>query len=125
MKRLLVDTHALLWWLKNDPSLSPTGRGELAAPANEVLVSTASIWEIAVKRSQGRLTVPEPLLEVIEREGFTWLPVSAAHAWAASELPLHHRDPFDRLLVVQAQIEDVAIVTADPHFDAYDVSTSW
>jgi PIN domain nuclease of toxin-antitoxin system len=125
LKRLLVDTHALLWWLKNDPSLSPTGRAELAAPANEVLVSTASIWEIAVKRSQGRLTVPEPLLEVIEREGFTWLLVSPVHAWAVSELPLHHRDPFDRLLIAQAQIEDVAIVTADSHFDAYDVSTSW
>jgi PIN domain nuclease of toxin-antitoxin system len=123
--RLLVDTHALLWWLIDHPSLPPAARAEIGAARNEALVSTASVWEIAIKRSLGKLTVPDDLLEVIVGEGFNWLPVSAEHAWAVAGLPRHHDDPFDRLLISQARAERIPIVTGDERFDAYEVDTRW
>jgi PIN domain nuclease of toxin-antitoxin system len=125
VSRLLVDTHALLWWLIDDPALSPTAREALADPANEPLVSAASMWEIAIKRSLGKLTGPDDLPDRIADEGFAWLPVSAAHAWQVRDLPPHHRDPFDRLLVAQALAERVPIVTADTRFDDYGVDVRW
>jgi PIN domain nuclease of toxin-antitoxin system len=125
VSRLLVDTHALLWWLIDDPALSPTAREALADPANEPLVSAASAWEIAIKRSLGKLTGPDDLPDRIADEGFAWLPVSAAHAWQVRDLPPHHRDPFDRLLVAQALVERVPIVTPDTRFDAYGVDVRW
>lgn len=125
MSRLLVDTHVLLWWLTDSAALSPTARELLADPANEPLVSTASVWEIAIKRSLGKLAAPEDLPDRIADEGFSWLAISAPHAWEVRALPAHHRDPFDRLLVAQALTERLPLITADPSFDAYGVDTRW
>lgn len=125
MSRLLVDTHAVLWWLTDAPELSDAARATLADPANDVLVSTASIWEIAIKRALGKLTVPDDLPDEIEAAGFGWLGISAEHAWQVRDLPAYHRDPFDRLLVAQALVEHVPIVSADPHFAPYGVDACW
>lgn len=125
MSRLLLDTHALLWWLTDDPALSATAREVLADPVNEPLVSAASVWEIAIKRSLGKLTAPNDLPDRIAEQGFSWLPVSAAHAWQVRELPAHHRDPFDRLLIAQALVERLAIITTDAHFNDYDIEVYW
>ena len=125
MSRVLVDTHVLLWWLIDDPALSPAARDAIADPVNEPLVSAASVWEIAIKRSLGKLTAPDDLLDRIADEGFAWLPISANHAWQVGELPLHHRDPFDRILVAQALIERLPIVTTDSHFGQYGVQVRW
>lgn len=125
MSRLLVDTHALLWWLADDPRLPGAARELLADPGNDALVSTASLWEVAIKRRLGKLTVEDDFPAVVTQSGFAWLPVSPAHAWAVHDLPLHHRDPFDRLLVVQATLERVAIVTGDEQLAAYGVDVRW
>ena len=125
MSRLLVDTHALLWWLADDPALSAAARAAIADGANEPLVSAASLWEIAIKQSLGKLTVPHDLPETIASEGFAVLAVDAQHAWRVRELPLHHRDPFDRLLVAQALTQQIPIVTTDPQFAAYGVNVRW
>lgn len=125
MSRLLLDTHALLWWLTDDPALSAPAREAIADPTNEPLVSTASVWEIAIKRSLGKITAPDDLPSRITDEGLPWLPISADHAWQVRELPLHHRDPFDRLLVAQALTERVSVVTTDPRFEPYGVEVLW
>lgn len=125
MTRLLVDTHALLWWLADDPALSRAARDRIADPANELLVSAASVWEIAIKRSLGKLTAPDDLPDQILGEGFAWLPVGPEHAWRVRTLPPHHRDPFDRLLVAQALVEHMALVSADAHLAGYGVEVQW
>jgi PIN domain nuclease of toxin-antitoxin system len=125
LTRLLVDTHALLWWLDDDPALSAPARAAIADPANEPLVSVASIWEIAIKRSLGKLEVPADLPEHVAAGGFGWLPVTAEHAWDVRALPRHHGDPFDRLLVAQTRCEEVPLVSRDERFAAYGVSVIW
>lgn len=125
MSRLLVDTHALLWWLTDDAELSPAAREAIVDPVNEPLVSTATVWEIAIKRSLGKLTAPDDLPDRIAGGGFAWLPVTALHAWQVRELPMLHRDPFDRLLVAQALTERTPVVTADARFEAYGVTALW
>jgi PIN domain nuclease of toxin-antitoxin system len=125
VSRLLVDTHVLLWWLTDDSRLSPAARDALADPENEPLVSIASLWEVAIKRSLGKLTAPEDLPDRISTEGFSWLALSPDHAWAVRQLPMHHRDPFDRLLAAQALIERIPLVTADPRFQPYGVDLRW
>ena len=125
MSRLLVDTHALLWWLTDDRALSRTAREALADPANEPLVSAASVWEIAIKRSLGKLSAPEDLPERISEEGFSWLAISPAHAWQVRELPAHHHDPFDRMLIAQALTEHVPVITTDSRFTEYGVEIRW
>jgi PIN domain nuclease of toxin-antitoxin system len=125
VSRLLVDTHVLLWWLTDDLALSPVARDAIADPVNEPLVSAASLWEIAIKRSLDKLTAPDDLPDRIVDEGFRWLPVSANHAWQVRELPLHHRDPFDRILVAQALIERLPVITTDAHFGQYGVQVRW
>jgi PIN domain nuclease of toxin-antitoxin system len=125
VSRLLVDTHALLWWLTDDPALSPAARDAIADPANEPLVSTACVWEIAIKCSLGKLTAPDDLPERISDGGFAWLPISAKHAWLVRDLPMHHSDPFDRVLVAQALIERLPIVTTNAHFGEYGVKVRW
>ena len=125
MSRLLIDTHALLWWLIDDPALSPAARDAIADPANEPLVSAACVWEIAIKRSLGKLAAPDDLPDRISDAGFAWLPISAQHAWQVRDLPMHHRDPFDRVLVAQALIERLPIVTADAHLGEYGVEVRW
>ena len=124
MTGALIDTHVLLWWLVDDPSLSQHARTTIH-DADEALISTASVWEIAIKRSLGKLTAPDDLLEVVHAEGFSWLPVGADHAWEVTKLPSHHSDPFDRLLIAQARVEGVPLVTADPHFESYAVDVRW
>lgn len=125
MSRLLLDTHTLLWWLSDDAALSTRARIEISDPTNEPLVSTATIWEIAIKCSLGKITAPEDLLDRIAEEDFGWLPVNAAHAWRVGTLPFHHRDPFDRILIAQAAVEGIPIITKDTRFGAYDIETRW
>lgn len=125
MTRLLVDTHAVLWWLADNPGLSPEAREAIADPANEPLVSAVSMWEIAIKRSLGKLSVPDDLPSTIVAQGFAWLPLTSPHAWAVRTLPIHHRDPFDRVLIAQALAERIPVVTGDERFASYGVETRW
>jgi PIN domain nuclease of toxin-antitoxin system len=114
--RLLVDTHVLLWALATPERLPPSSRDRLESPANDVLFSAASIWELTIKIQVGRLKLavePEEIAEAATRMGFEELPVTAAHAAGVGRLPLHHRDPFDRLLVAQAIHEPARFLTAD------------
>lgn len=123
--RLLLDTHAVLWWLADDPALPSRPREAIADPANEVLVSTASLWEVAIKATVGKLTVPDDLPERISAGGFAWLQVTREHAWEVRALPFHHRDPFDRLLVAQARVEGTPLLSGDGRLGAYDVDRRW
>jgi PIN domain nuclease of toxin-antitoxin system len=125
LKRFLVDTHALLWWLADDAALPVKARDLIADAAGEALVSVASLWEIAIKRSIGKLQAPDALPETIVAEGFAWLPIEPAHAWAVRSLADHHRDPFDRLLIAQSLAEDLPVVTGDPRFAGYGVEVCW
>lgn len=121
---LLLDTHALLWALGDPDRLSPTARDALES-GRPAYVSAASVWEIAIKRASGKLTAPDDLVEKAEEARLQALLIDFAHARVAGELPLHHRDPFDRMLAAQALTEDLAIVTKAPHFAAYGVKTLW
>jgi PIN domain nuclease of toxin-antitoxin system len=120
--RLLLDTHVFLWWLRDDRRLGRSARAAIATTSTEVRVSAASIWEIAIKASLGRLDWRDgdtTLGSCIADAGFAELPVTAAHAAAVRELPRHHADPFDRLLLAQAQSEDLRVVSADEAFGLY------
>jgi PIN domain nuclease of toxin-antitoxin system len=121
VRRLLLDTHALLWWLADDLALGAVARQLIGEPRNQVLVSAASIWEISIKRSKGLLEVPDDLEALVEDEGFTKLPISLFHAQQAGALPEIHRDPFDRMLIAQAQAEGLELVTADGIIPQYGV----
>lgn len=127
--RLLVDTHVMLWWLRDDRRLSRQARSIVADAANELLWSIASSWEIAVKLRIGKLELDRPLerlfADLISEQGLELLPVSHEHCTRLCNLPLHHRDPFDRMLVVQAQHAGVPLMTADPKFKAYDIRLLW
>ena len=123
MERLLLDTHAFLWWNADDASLGPTARALIADPLNVVSVSAATAWEIATKRALGKLRAPGDVREWIEANAFSPLPIGVDHAVRSAELPLHHRDPFDRVLVAQAQIEALTLVTGDVEIAKYDVAT--
>ncbi|QPC86885.1 PIN domain-containing protein [Mesorhizobium sp. NBSH29] len=118
--RYLIDTHILLWDLSADSRLSASHAALMSGDAPK-FVSVASLWEISIKVSLGKLTVPPRLLSIIEDSDVEILPILPQHAMHTSALPLHHRDPFDRLLIAQAQIEGLTIVTADPAFARYDV----
>lgn len=120
--KLLLDTHILLWWLENDTRLLPVQRAAIADPSNEAFVSAASIWETVLKGARNRLRVPGDFPQVVAREGFRLLPVAANHAWALRELPDLHRDPFDRILIAQAQVEGMTLVTQDEAIGRYPVS---
>jgi PIN domain nuclease of toxin-antitoxin system len=126
--RLLFDTHAFLWFMSGDARLPARARRAIEREAVAVVLSAASVWEMAIKASLGRLTMPTTAAEYtrIKRElGLEMLTVDWAHAAAVEVLPLHHRDPFDRLLIAQAQIEGLAIVTGDPAFRNYHVQLVW
>ena len=118
---LLIDAHALLWWLDDDPSLAAEARSAIADPLNEVLVSAATIWEIEIKRTLGKLDAPPGLVDAIEPAGFGSLSITLRDAEAAARLPAHHRDPFDRMLVAQAQRLDGILITRDDVFARYGV----
>ena len=118
---LLLDAHALLWWLADDPQLDAAATRSIADPLTGVLVSAATVWEIEVKRAAGRLRAPTPLLDAIRESGMDTLPVTALDAVTAAALPMHHGDPFDRMLVAQAQRLDALIVSRDRALQEYDV----
>jgi PIN domain nuclease of toxin-antitoxin system len=118
---LLLDAHALLWALADDPTLRPATREAVASPANDVLVSAAVVWELAIKQALDKLDAPDDLVSAIEATAFGGLPITLADAAAAARLPPHHRDPFDRMLVAQAGRVGAVIVTRDPAFTAHGV----
>lgn len=127
--RCLLDTHVLLWWLFDDDRLSATARGLVMDRANEVFVSGASAWEIATKFRLGKLDSAAPLVADmrgwIDRAGLKELPISIAHAQRAGSFPQPHRDPFDRMLAAQSQIEEFALVSRDPAFAQFGVFAVW
>jgi PIN domain nuclease of toxin-antitoxin system len=123
--RLLLDTHALLSLLFADGRLSKSAHDAMERPDARLLVSVVSVWEIAIKRSVGKLDAPDDVIERIEQAETELLTITARHAHATGALPLHHRDPFDRLLVAQAKLERCAIVTSDGAIGAYDVPVVW
>ena len=123
MTRLLLDSNALLWWLDDSPRLGAAARQAIAEPGSEVCVSIASIWELAIKRASGKLAVSQDIAAACQREHFALIPIEPLHAEQAASLPMHHRDPFDRMLVAQAQAEGLIIVTADAALRRYGVRT--
>jgi PIN domain nuclease of toxin-antitoxin system len=127
--RLLLDTHTLLWFLLNDSQLSRTARGLIADPANDIEVSPATYWEIAIKIGLRKYSLPEPFEVFMERElsanEFRILAIEPRHTTPLTTLPFHHRDPFDRMLIAQAMAEDIPIVGRDTAFDAYPVTRLW
>jgi PIN domain nuclease of toxin-antitoxin system len=125
--RVLIDTHVFIWWTSDIKKLSVGAYNLLQDPSAEVIVSLISIWEIQIKASLGKLQLKSTLQEVIEdeinRNRIELLPLS--HIYALSTLPHHHRDPFDRLLVAQAFVENLSIISIDEKFDAYGISRIW
>lgn len=121
--RLLLDTHALLWWAADDKRLKPPERDAVGHEDSIVWVSAASIWEISIKRRLGRIELASVDLErELARSNFLELPIVWRHAEAAGSLPRHHEDPFDRMLIAQAQTEQLVLVSYDPAFRDYEVS---
>ncbi|MFM8301226.1 MAG: type II toxin-antitoxin system VapC family toxin [Gemmatimonadota bacterium] len=127
--RVLLDTHALLWWLAGDRQLSFKARRVIADSQHEVFVSAASAWEVTTKHRLGKLPMAGPLAvdfaHEVRRLGFTSLPITMEHAQVAGSLPNHHRDPFDRVLVAQARAERFALVSNEELFDGYGVPRIW
>jgi len=119
--RLLLDTHAVLWWLAGGDALSVAAREAIESAESVVHVSAASAWEMSIKRAKGRLDSPTDLGDAIDANGFQELPISVEHAQTAGALPPHHADPFDRVLIAQAQVEGLTIVTRDNAFAVYGV----
>jgi PIN domain nuclease of toxin-antitoxin system len=127
--RLLLDTQAFLWFVTDDPRLGAAAKTAIEDAGNERLLSIASVWEMAIKHGTGKLSFTEPFNQFIISETATnsieFLPVSLQHAIAVALLPLHHRDPFDRLLIVQATSENIPIVSSDQAMDQYSVRRIW
>lgn len=126
--RYLLDTHAWLW-LQTEPSKVPSRLLRRLENADDILLSAASTWEIAIKVASGKLTLPQPpdqyIPDRMARSGTTALPIEVAHTIAAAQLPPHHRDPFDRLLIAQAGLLSIPLVSIDRAFDTYDVDVRW
>jgi len=126
MKWFLLDTHILLWWLCDSPRLRSNARKLIASPDNQIYISSASIWEASIKRALGKLEFePKELLLAIESEDFQELAITAKHGLVAGDLPRHHDDPFDRMLIAQAQVEGFTIITHDAQFKKYEVPIIW
>lgn len=119
MKRLLLDTHVFLWWLVNDQRLGERARGFIQDPKNQIFVSAATTWEISIKRALGKISAPEDMSSIIDDEGFIALSINAYHGDQAGLLPDLHKDPFDRMLIAQAQSEGLVLVTADEKIFKY------
>jgi PIN domain nuclease of toxin-antitoxin system len=118
--RVLLDTHVFLWWAQDDPRLGASARAAIRA-ASEACVSIVTAWEIAIKRAIGKLGVPPLSAELFDSEGFTLVPVTLEHAAVSADLPLHHRDPFDRMLVAQAHHEGLTLITHNRRLFAYSI----
>ena len=127
--QLLLDTHAFLWWVTDSPQLSAVARAAISDPRNEILVSAASAWEISTKQRLGKLSgVPQASVrfnELVLLDGFNHLPVNHGHAVRAGAFEVDHRDPFDRMLAAQSELERCALVTLDPAFALFGISTLW
>ena len=127
--KVLLDTQALLWLIDDDPKLSPRARSVFLDPGNSLFWSVASLWEVAIKLSIGKLDLAEEWRQTIEREmtlnAIRWLPIEPRHCEIVAQLPFLHRDPFDRLLIAQARYEDMTILTTDPKFSHYGIAVCW
>ncbi len=118
---LLLDTHILIWVLEDNPMLSEKARKTIINGKNMVFVSSATVWEMSIKQAMGKLAIPNNLIEEIELLRFTQLEITFDHAKLAGQLPEIHKDPFDRMLIAQAKLEDLTLVTKDRHIQKYDV----
>jgi len=127
--RLLLDTHALLWWHDQPARSTEAAYGAISDLDNNIWLSVVNGWDIQIKVQLGKLTLPKPLLGLLQEEqamnGFRVLPVTLEHVYALDSFPLHHRDPFDRLLIAQAHREGLTAVTHDPKFSAYAIPMLW
>ena len=123
--RLLLDTHVLLWWVGGSAKLPQAMRELIADPERTVFLSAASAWEIRIKQKLGKLDLPDEFDAAVDGTEFQWLPISRAHANATAALPLHHRDPFDRMLIAQAQCESLTLLTVDDRLTAYGKNILW
>ncbi|HKP76612.1 MAG TPA: type II toxin-antitoxin system VapC family toxin [Longimicrobiaceae bacterium] len=127
--RALLDTHTFLWFISGNERLSSRARELIEARENSMLVSAASLWEIAIKHSLGKLTLDHPFAELIpdqlRRQGIGVLGIEVSHLTELVTLPPHHRDPFDRLLVAQARVESLPVISVDPALDRYGVARVW
>ena len=127
--KLLLDTHTLLWLVENDPQLSQAALDLLVDPGNELLLSPATYWELAIKISIRKYQLADPLAdyiaEAVQLYGLSILPIDVKHAEAIVTLPHHHKDPFDRMLIAQSIVENVALVSSDDAFDAYPIQRLW
>jgi PIN domain nuclease of toxin-antitoxin system len=121
----LIDTHAVIWYVDQDHLLSPAAHSAITDPANDIVLSAVTIWEVAIKVGLGKLTLSQPyrlwINQALADLGATVLPITVEYADAQAALPMHHRDPFDRLLIAQALVEGVALVSVDTQFDLYGV----
>ena len=127
--KLLLDTHTLLWLVENNPQLSQIALDLLVDPGNELLLSPATYWELAIKISIRKYQLADPLAdyiaEAVQLYGLSILPIGVKHAEAIVNLPHHHKDPFDRMLIAQSIVENVALVSSDEAFDAYPIQRLW
>jgi len=119
--RFLIDTHALLWALGEPSALSPAARDAIADPSILIMASSASLWECAIKASIGKLDLPEDFFDSVPEAGYEVLPIRISHLNVYRTLPMHHRDPFDRMLVAQARAEALTLISRDPEITKYDV----
>jgi PIN domain nuclease of toxin-antitoxin system len=127
--RVLIDTHVFIWWTGDASQLSLLTHDILTDPETEPILSIASIWEMQIKVSLGKLSLrtalPDLVNDEVSRNRIKLLPIALTHIYAVGELPLHHKDPFDRLLIAQSMMEEIAIVSIDEKFDAYGVDRLW
>ncbi len=123
--KLLLDTHAALWWLGDDRRLGPSTTDLLADASNDVLLSAAVVWEVAIKRSLGKLKAPDGFASILTAAGAKALPVTVMHVEALERLEWHHRDPFDRMLIAQATVEQAVVVSSDQALRPYGVPVIW
>lgn len=117
----LLDTHILLWWLEDEPRLSASVSSAIRNPNNFIFVSAATVWEMSIKQSLGKLEMPDNLLEVLKINEFEVLPITAEHSLKVGTLANHHKDPFDRMLIAQAISEGLTLISEDDKFQLYDV----
>ncbi|MCJ8314997.1 MAG: type II toxin-antitoxin system VapC family toxin [Saccharospirillaceae bacterium] len=121
MTKLLLDTHVFIWWISGNELLGENAREMIANPVNEVYVSAATVWEMSIKKQLGKLEAPDDIEQVVTQSGFLPLPISMFHAQQAGTLPTHHKDPFDRMLIAQAQADGLVVVTKDEFFPHYGI----
>jgi len=127
--KILVDTHAFLWLITGNERLSKTAKEIFLDPENSLFISAASLWEICIKMNQGKLSLKSGWLEIIRDEmkvnAIQWLPVEMAQCAQHANLPFHHRDPFDRMLIAQAMVEDIQLLSSDSRLSDYEIARIW